>query len=120
MNKTVKKLWHKLVKWNNAFAMALTKAMSSMVCVYIFFVWCLVPLAFPKLETFCMYVSSTVIQLVALPLLAVGTNLLGKSQERRAATDHTAIAEIKADVDNLTIMIQEIAKTLGTQPKTEG
>jgi hypothetical protein len=101
MIKNAKSIVKMISKANEKFAIFLTKALSSMICVYAFFILAVLPLAFPSLEQFCMYVSSTVIQLVALPLLAVGTTLLGKSQERRDTADHLHIRDISKEMHTL-------------------
>lgn len=115
----MKKIYNTIVKINEKIAMALTNAMSSMVTVYLFLFIAVIPLAFPSLEVICMYISSTVIQLISLPLLAVGAQLLGKSQERRSIADHAALLDISKEMhilldsakkqeDNLVIAIARL------------
>ena len=57
---------------NVAIALSTTKFMSTMLCVYLFFVWSLIPLLFPNTTNFVAYISADIIQLVALSLIMVG------------------------------------------------
>ncbi len=91
----------KIKQINEYIAIKLTLMMSSIWCVYLFFLWSVLPLVAPNLEAICMYVSSTVIQLVALPALAVGQNLLSQASEQRAAQDHAAVMEIVTSIHTL-------------------
>jgi len=81
-------------KINDFVAARATLLMSTMWCVYVFFVWSLLPLVFPHLQAVVFYVSGGVIQLVALPLIMVGQNVLSRKSEERAQQDHeTLMAE---------------------------
>ena len=86
---------------NLRIAVAATIGMSTMTCVYMFLALSLLPLVFPALTTFCMYISSTIIQLIALPLIMVGQNLMGREQERRATEDHLALIEMMSEMRTL-------------------
>ncbi len=66
-------------------------------CVYAFTMFSLIPLLLPKAQNMLLYVSNC-IQLVALPALMVGSALLAKNGEQRAAQDHDALLEILGDV----------------------
>jgi hypothetical protein len=79
-------------QFNDFFAKHATLALGTMWAFYIFLIYSLLPLAFPKYLDKLMYWSN-VIQLITLPLLAVGTTILGKNSEDRARQDHKAIME---------------------------
>lgn len=96
-------------KVNNWLAIKLTMIMSTMWCVYAFLILAILPLMSPGLETICMYLSSTVIQLVALPLIIVGQKLLNENSEIRAEEDHNAVMKIVKDIHH---MISEEDTTL--------
>jgi hypothetical protein len=87
-------------KINEFVAARATLLMSTMWCVYVFLIWSLLPLAFPHLQAVVFYVSGGVIQLVALPLIMVGQDVLSRKSETRAQEDHdtimAAFEEIKA------------------------
>ena len=116
----------KISSINGLIAMKSTLVMSTMWCVYAFFIWSILPLAIPSLEQFAMYVSSTVIQLVALPLIMVGQNLLNKGSELRSQQDHEALMgavndlhhimaeedEEDRDLDNIVTILSEIRDRL--------
>ena len=93
---------------NDWLALHTTLLMGTMWCVYAFTLFSLLPLWLPKLQNELLYVSNC-LQLVALPLLMVGQNLLGQNAERRAAQDHEAImeelGEVKAMHADLTILV---------------
>lgn len=78
---------------NSAIALRMTKAMSTMWCVYAFFVLAIVPVFLPTTTTVVMFISSSLIQLCALPLILVGQQLLGATAENRAESDHLTLLE---------------------------
>ena len=71
---------------------------STMACVYIFSMWSFLPLFWYASEPIVLYVSSGFLQLVLLPMIMVGQNLLGNSQERRSIADHSAIRDISKEM----------------------
>lgn len=80
-----------LSRINTRIAVSITLGMSTMTCVYLFLALSMIPLMVPAWTTIAMYISSTIIQLVALPLIMVGQGLMSEAQERRAAEDHQAL-----------------------------
>jgi len=87
-----------LSKINDSIALKTVAWMSSIWCVYFFFIWSMLPTVIPSLQDFVFYVSGGIIQLVALPLIMVGQNLAGKAAEERAEEDHEHLVEILADI----------------------
>lgn len=67
-----------------------------------FFWFCLaltlLPLKWPATMPFVQYASSGVLQLVALPLLGVGTILAARSSDKLAKEQHDAVMETVNDV----------------------
>ena len=67
-----------------------------------FFWFCLaltlLPLKWPATMPFVQYASSGVLQLVALPLLGVGTILAARSSDQLAKEQHDAVMETVNDV----------------------
>lgn len=90
-----------IIKINDWLAVKLTTMMSNMWCVYVFFLLVTVPLFLPNIETICMYLSSSVLQLIALPLIMTGQNLLSKNSENRAAEDHATLMEAITDIRHI-------------------
>ena len=74
-----------------------------------FFWFCLIltliPLKWPATMPFVQYASSGVLQLVALPLLGVGTILAARSSDQLAKEQHDAVMET---VDSMRLMMAEL------------
>jgi uncharacterized membrane protein len=87
-----------LNKINDWIALNLTLAMSSIWCVYGFLMIAIAPLFAPGLEQFCIYLSTTIIQLVALPAILVGSKLLAEQAEKRTQIQYDAVMETLGDV----------------------
>lgn len=82
-----------LKEFNRKIAVKTTLTVGTMGCVYIFFIWCVLPILFPGIEQIVFYVSSGILQLVLLPLIMVGNNVLSERAEQRAEQDHKMIME---------------------------
>lgn len=87
------------MNWNEKIAVWVVRKIATMTCVYAFTIWALLPLVDPNLQSIVFYVSGGILQLVLLPLIMVGSDIISRNTEVRAAEDHTAImaelAEIK-------------------------
>ncbi|MDR3520995.1 MAG: hypothetical protein P4L54_05195 [Acidocella sp.] len=74
-----------------------------------FFWFCLIfsllPLKWPDTMPFVQYASSGVLQLIALPLLGVGTILAAKSSDQLAKEQHDAVLET---MNNMRVLMEEI------------
>ena len=89
----MKTFWNTINRFNELVAAHSTLAMSTMWCVYVFFVWSILPLIWSDAKDAVFYVSGGIIQLVALPLIMVGQNVLNRASEERAQKDHEALME---------------------------
>jgi hypothetical protein len=92
-------------KLNERIAVWGTKLFGSMWVFYIFFIWGLlglIPSLSEHLRNIILLISSAWIQLWALPLIAVGNNVLSRTSEKRANEDHRLIKE------NFNLMMKEI------------
>jgi hypothetical protein len=69
-------------KFNNWLAVNSTLAFGTMWMFYVLIVYSFAAIVFPAYQDKILYWSNA-IQLVALPLIMVGTNLLGKTTEQR-------------------------------------
>lgn len=80
-------------KFNYEVAIVANKVFASMN----FFWFCLflvsIPLVIPKIMPFAQYLSSSVLQLCALPLIAVGTILASAASDKLAKEQHAVILE---------------------------
>lgn len=81
-----------IARINEAFARRATLAFGTMWAFYLLTVYGLLPLLFSGAINQLLYWSNCV-QLVALPLLMVGQNILGRDAELRARETHDAVME---------------------------
>lgn len=79
--------------WNDRVAIVATRVFSSMWTFWAFLLLVMIPTFIHSTQMFIMFISSSVLQLVALPLLAVGQKLLNKSANKRDDADHKKILE---------------------------
>ena len=79
---------------NESTAVWLTKAFGTMTVCYMFMIYGLLPVfaAFQPYQEWFLYWSNW-IQLWSLPLLLVGTNILGRDAETRARIDHKRLSQ---------------------------
>ncbi len=82
----------RIARFNESLATRATIAFGTMWAFYLFAAYGLLPLLFPRAITTLLYWSN-VVQLVALPLLAVGAQVLGRAAEQRALETHDAVME---------------------------
>lgn len=81
---------------NDQIAVWGTGAFSSMWCFYVFFLYGFLPLIKPGWQNTLLYWSNSV-QLWALPLIGVGTVVLGRSMNRRADETHDTVITAHAE-----------------------
>lgn len=89
----MKKMIKQLNGWNDRVAIVATRVFSSMWTFWAFLLLVMIPTFIHSTQMFIMFISSSVLQLVALPLLAVGQKLLNKSANKRDDADHKKILE---------------------------
>ena len=82
--------WKWINHFNNTFALYLTICVGSIWAFYVFVIFGLAPLVWPQYETNILYWSNF-LQLIFLPVITVGSNILGQKSERRAKEDHKKI-----------------------------
>ena len=87
--------------FNDWLARHTVSAMSSMICVYVFVAWSVLPSVDSRWEQLVFYVSGGVIQLVALPLIMVGQKLEARENDRRSKQDHEMLKHIIKHVEHL-------------------
>jgi len=87
--------------FNDWLARHTVSAMSSMICVYAFMAWSLLPSLDARWEQIVFYVSGGVIQLVALPLIMVGQKIEARENDRRSKQDHEMLKRIIKHVEHL-------------------
>ena len=86
----------KFRRFNDHLAETGTRLFGSMPAFYLFFTWGILGLIpwFPaRFTNVVLLISSAWIQLWALPLIAVGSAVLGRAGERRSIEDHKMIRQ---------------------------
>ncbi len=92
---------------NRKVAVNATLIFGTMGAVYLFFMWSLLPIIFPDIQVVVLYISSCVIQLVALPLIMVGSSILSEKAEQRAQDDHIRLIAAFNELKDLQIHADE-------------
>ena len=90
---------------NDNIALTITQLVSTMWCVYLFASMVMVPFFIPATLATVQFISSAFLQLVFLPLILVGQNLMSKSSESRAQQDHETIAK---EFDDIQVLLNEL------------
>jgi hypothetical protein len=88
-------------KFNDWIAIRANQLFSTMVCFWVFLLITLIPLKWPVTMPFLQYLSSGILQLCSLPLLAVGTVLAAKSSDKLAQEQHAAVIESHEEIKKL-------------------
>jgi hypothetical protein len=101
---------------NEAIAVSATRHFGTIWVFYVFTVFGILPVLpfFKPYESQFLYWSNWV-QLWALPLLLVGTNILGRSVEARAEYDHRKLVEMYGQIMMLIAEQQKVLLELGKQ-----
>jgi len=90
---------------NDAIALRSNAIFATMGFFWFCLIFSLIPLKWPGTMPFVQYASSGVLQLIALPLLGVGTILAARSSDKLAKEQHDAVLET---VSNMHTLMQEI------------
>lgn len=95
---------------NTWLARHVTLAFGSMWCAYAFLVLALIPVFEPSTMATIAFISSGVIQLVALPIILVGSRVLSAASEARAKKDHETLMQEHANVKHLLTDLHDLHK----------
>ena len=95
----------KVAKINDAIALRSNAVFATMGFFWFCLIFSLIPLRWPSTMPFVQYASSGVLQLIALPLLGVGTILAARASDRLAKEQHDAVMET---VTNMHYMMAEL------------
>jgi hypothetical protein len=112
----------KVSKLNDSIALRSNQIFATMGFFWFCLVFSLIPLKWPGTMPFVQYASSGVLQLVALPLLGVGTVLAARASDRLAKEQHDAVMETVSDLHELMSEIHKMhvelaAKVDGLTPE---
>jgi hypothetical protein len=94
-----------LSTFNAQLAIRSNQVFATMGFFWVCLVFTLIPLRWPATMPFVQYASSGVLQLVALPLIGVGTILAAHSTDEQARNQHEAVMQTMA---NIQIMMTEL------------
>jgi len=112
----VKKLpLDKIAKVNDQIALRSNAIFATMGFFWFCLVFSLIPLKWPATMPFVQYASSGVLQLVALPLLGVGTVLAARASDRLAKEQHDAVMETVANMHVLMAELHEMHAELSAK-----
>lgn len=92
---------------NDRIAVFITSIVGTMWCAYAFSIMVLIPLQYPNTLSAVQFISSAFLQLVLLPLIMVGQNVLSRASEERAKKDHKMI---RLELQEIKDMIEENKK----------
>jgi hypothetical protein len=95
----------KVAQQNDGIALRSNAVFATMGFFWFCLIFSLIPLKWPASLPFVQYASSGVLQLIALPLLGVGTVLAARSSDRLAKEQHDAVMET---VKNLHALMDEL------------
>jgi hypothetical protein len=86
-------LTHRLSWLNDQIAIRANAIFATMGFFWFCLIFALLPLKWPASMPFVQYASSGVLQLIALPLIGVGTILAARSSDRLGKEQHDAVME---------------------------
>jgi hypothetical protein len=106
---------HKISAINDQIALRSNQIFATMGFFWFCLVFSLIPLKWPAAMPFVQYASSGVLQLVALPLLGVGTILAARASDRLAKEQHDAVMETVTDMHLLMSEIHQMHAELNAR-----
>jgi len=93
----------------------LASSIETSMCVWAFLALPLIPLIWPALLTVVMFISSSVLQLVALPVLAVSSARQGEETRRQAAEQHDLVMSVLTEMKELHAEVHQILLSWKTE-----
>jgi hypothetical protein len=102
----------KVAQLNDGIALRSNAVFATMGFFWFCLIFSLIPLKWPASLPFVQYASSGVLQLIALPLLGVGTVLAARSSDRLAKEQHDAVMETVANLHALMDELHQMHKEL--------
>jgi hypothetical protein len=95
----------KVSKLNDTIALRSNQIFATMGFFWFCLIFSLIPLKWPASLPFVQYASSGVLQLIALPLLGVGTILAARAADKLGKEQHDAVMET---VNDMHILMTEL------------
>lgn len=98
---------------NDKIAIFITNIVGTMWCAYAFSIMVMLPLYYPSALNIVQFISSAFLQLVLLPLIMVGQNVLSRSSEDRAKKDHKMLIDEHRLLKEELAEIKALVKSIG-------
>jgi hypothetical protein len=115
----IKKLpLEKVAKINDGIALRSNAIFATMGFFWFCLIFSLIPLKWPASLPFVQYASSGVLQLIALPLLGVGTVLAARASDALAKEQHDAVMQTVANLQALMTELHQMHEELTTKVNT--
>ncbi len=114
----LKKFPQNISRLNDQIALRSNQIFATMGFFWFCLVFSLLPLKWPATMPFVQYASSGVLQLIALPLLGVGTILAARSSDQLAKEQHDAVMETVRDMQLLMAEIHQMHAELTQKVET--
>jgi hypothetical protein len=105
----------KISRLNDTIALRSNQIFATMGFFWFCLIFSLIPLKWPATMAFVQYASSGVLQLVALPLLGVGTILAARASDKLAKEQHDAVMETVTDMHILMKELHQLHTELNTR-----
>ncbi|OYV39649.1 MAG: hypothetical protein B7Z80_06690 [Rhodospirillales bacterium 20-64-7] len=110
---TLKKLpVEQVSRLNNSIAIRANQIFATMGFFWFCLIFSLIPLRWPATMPFVQYASSGVLQLIALPLLGVGTLLAARASDQIGKEQHDAVMETVRNMQALMTELHEMHREL--------
>ena len=108
----------KISALNDGIALRSNAIFATMGFFWFCLIFSLIPLKWPATMPFVQYASSGVLQLVALPLLGVGTVLAARASDRLAKEQHDAVMETVTNMHTLMAELHQMHEELAVKVQT--
>ena len=104
-----------LSAFNDQLAIRSNQVFATMGFFWFCLVFTLIPLRWPAAMPFVQYASSGVLQLVAMPLIGVGTILAARSTDQQVRNQHEAMMQTVENIQAMMIEMRQMHEELGTR-----
>ena len=108
-------LRQRLAALNDLLAIRSNQIFASMGFFWVCLIFTLIPLHWPATMPFVQYASSGVLQLVALPLIGVGTILAARASDELAKEQHDAVMETFANMQAMMTELHQMHEELNAR-----
>ncbi|HTJ89996.1 MAG TPA: hypothetical protein VL356_07450 [Acidocella sp.] len=104
-----------LAAFNNQLAIRSTRVFATMGFFWACLIFTLIPVCWPATMPFVQYASSGVLQLVALPLIGVGTILSARSTDTQVRDQYEAVMQTMANIQAMVTELHQMHQELSAQ-----